>query len=436
VIGVVLVPGGPPTLTPTASVTLRWTEPTSGFGPIASYIVRYTNDPTIGAILTDAEFDSAQVVTFAGQPTRDTTVAPPVATVTVTGLATARQYWFAVKMVDSIGQLSPLSGSPTVITSPPLPTNPGPLDSVAPAAVADLAEVATSTTSTSITLSWTATGDDGTTGTAMEYDVRYATFPLTSQNYTQGVQVAAPQPATSGQAELMTLVGLSSNTQYFVLVKVMDDVGNASFSNLAVGQTGLRRGYTLVSIPKVLAAPNDSVLQVFADDVGSSPTVYRWRSMGADVNTGCYDGYPGPFTYSSSYPCNPIATVGTGLGYYVYNSSESTNGRAVLDASGTAVTAPTFDIALSLGFNMVGNPYELEIPLKDVSVKRGATGTPVPFEQAVLPPNRWVGPALLLFDGVLSRPHGVEDPQAVFKPWNGGWIQSFYDDVILVFTKP
>jgi hypothetical protein len=122
------------------------------------------------------------------------------------------------------------------------------------------------------------------------------------------------------------------------------------------------------------------------------------------------------------------------LGYYVYNSSESTNGRAVLDATGTPVTAPTVDIALSLGFNMVGNPYEREILLSAVSVKRGVAGTPVSYEQAVS--NGWVGPSLLLFDGVVSRPYGVSDPEAVFTPWNGGWIQSFVNDAILVFTSP
>jgi hypothetical protein len=307
-------------------------------------------------------------------------------------------------------------------------------DSTAPDAIADLAIAASNTSSTSLTISWTAVGDDGSVGTAAVYDVRYATFPLTSQNFSQGIQVPASAPAIASQAELMTLVGLSSNTQYFVLVKVMDEVGNASFSNLAIGQTGLRRGYTLVSIPKVLVAPNDSVVQVFGDDVGSGATVYRWRSMGGTVDTGCYDGYPSPFTYDSAYTCSPITTVGTGLGYYVYNSSESTNGRAVLDATGTPVTAPTVDIALSLGFNMVGNPYEREILLSAVSVKRGVAGTPVSYEQAVS--NGWVGPSLLLFDGVVSRPYGVSDPEAVFTPWNGGWIQSFVNDAILVFTSP
>jgi hypothetical protein len=418
---------GVPTST---SVTLRWTMPADDSGPIASYIVKYTSVATIGTILTDTEFNSSQVITFSGQPTRDSTISPPIETIIVTGLTAATQYWFSAKATDLASQLSPLSGSPTVTTNVAAP------DTVAPGAITNLSVVASSTTSTSIDLSWTATGDDGAVGTATEYEVRYATFPLTAQTFSEGRSAPAPQPAIAGGTEQITLVGLASNTQYFVAVKVMDEAGNASFSTLPddqVAQTGLRRGYTLVSIPKVLVAPTDTVLSVFGDDVGTV-TAYRWHSGGVDVDTGCYDGYPGAFTYDSRYTCSQIVTVGTGLGYYLYNASESTGGRAVLDAVGTSVTAPTFDIPLSVGFNMVGNPYEREIPLSAVSVKRGATGIPVSYQEAVS--DGWVGPSLLLFDGVVSRPYGVLDPAAVLKPWNGGWIQSFLDNVILVFPSP
>ena len=46
-------------------------------------------------------------------------------------------------------------------------------DTTAPAAVADLA--AGIPTTSSLTLTWTAPGDDGTTGTATSYDIRYRT---------------------------------------------------------------------------------------------------------------------------------------------------------------------------------------------------------------------------------------------------------------------
>ena len=52
-------------------------------------------------------------------------------------------------------------------------------DTTAPAAVSNLAT--SSPTSSSITLSWTAPGDDGNTGTATTYDIRYRTGPSTTQ---------------------------------------------------------------------------------------------------------------------------------------------------------------------------------------------------------------------------------------------------------------
>jgi chitodextrinase len=425
--------------TTTSSVTLRWTMPADDSPePIASYIVKYTDLATIGSILSEAEFDlsSPLVLTFSGAPTRDTSVSPPVETLVVTGLTAATRYWFSVKALDEEGQESPLSASPTAVTST------APADLTAPGAITDLAVVAASTTSSSLDVTWTATGDDGTSGTATEYDLRYAAFPLDDeQAFSLGHRVAVPQPSGTGSGERITLVGLSSNTQYFIGIKVIDEAGNASFSNVAVGQTGLRRGYTLVSIPKDLSSPDDAVLSVFQDEVGS-PTLYRWSSRStlltpreSDIDTGCYDGYPDGFSFDPQYTCTSIETVGTGLGYYLYNPSESIGGRAVLDADGgISVAIPTYEIPLALGFNMVGNPYEREIHLSAVMVKLGATGTPIPYSDAVA--AELVGPSLMLFDGVVSRPYGVSDPEAIFKPWNGGWIQSFVNDAILVFPGP
>jgi hypothetical protein len=415
---------GVPTST---SVTLRWTMPADDSGDIASYVVKYTSAPAIGTILSEAEFASPSVLTFGGQPTRNTSVQPFVETLTVTGLTAGTQYWFSVKAVDAVGQLSSLSGSPTATTS--VLSSP---DLSAPAAITDLAIVGSSATSSSLDVSWTAVADDAPSEPVTEYDVRYAAFPLTDLTFLQGLRVAAPQPANPGSNERITLVGLSSNTQYFVAIRVIDEAGNASLSNVAVGQTGLRRGYTLVSIPKTLSAPTNTVLSVFGDDV-SPLIVYRWSSRGVDVDTGCYDGFPSAFTFDPQYTCAAIQTVGTGLGYYLYNPSESTGGLAVLDAVGSPVTAPTYDVPLALGFNMVGNPYEREIHLSAVTVRQGTAG-PVSYQQAVA--NGWVGPSVLLFDGVVSHPYGVTDPEAIFTPWNGGWIQSFFDDVVLVFSSP
>jgi chitodextrinase len=420
---------GSPTET---SIMLRWTMPEDDSGAIASYIVKYTKSTTVGAMTSDAEFNLGppDVVTAPNQPLRDTTLQPYTETLVVSGLDPNTTYWFSVKAVDAVGQLGPLSNSPQATTGAAVP------DTTAPAPITDLRVVPTGTTSRSLQLSWTATGDDGSAGTATTYDVRYATFELTAANFTLGTPVVASPPKAAGAAEQMTLQGqgLASNTQYFVAIKAIDEAGNASLSNVVVGQTGLRRGYTLVSIPMALASPYDTVLSVFGDDVGSV-TLYRWRSQGRNLDQGCYDGYPSPYSPYPGYTCETIQTVGTGRGYFLYNADESTGGRAVLDAVGTAVAYdPPAEVLLFEGFNLVGNPYQREIHLSAVRVKQGATGTPVSYDQAVT--NGWVAPALLLFDGVVTQAYGVADPEAIFKPWNGGWIQSFVSDAILIFTRP
>jgi hypothetical protein len=106
----------------------------------------------------------------------------------------------------------------------------------------------------------------------------------------------------------------------------------------------------------------------------------------------------------------------------------------VLDATGTAVTASAADVSLELGFNLVGNPYGGEILLSAVQVKRG-TGSPVPYATAVT--NNWVAPAVYVYDGATTQAVGLATtPPAVFKPWNGVWVQSLVSDAVLVLTAP
>src|SRR5262245_57213245 len=66
----------------------------------------------------------------------------------------------------------------------------GPGDTTPPAQTTTLA--AGSPTTGSITLTWTAPGDDGTTGRASHYDIRYSTLALNQVTWTTAHQVASP----------------------------------------------------------------------------------------------------------------------------------------------------------------------------------------------------------------------------------------------------
>jgi PGF-CTERM protein len=102
-------------------------------------------------------------------------------------------------------------------------------DAIPPAAVTDLA--ATSPTTSSIVLTWTAPGDDGSIGRATTYDIRYlaGTTPITNANWEDAVQATGePSPSVAGNAESFTITGLSAGVQYYFAIKTADEVPNWS----------------------------------------------------------------------------------------------------------------------------------------------------------------------------------------------------------------
>ncbi len=110
-------------------------------------------------------------------------------------------------------------------------------DTTPPDAIDNL--IATSPTATSLTLNWTSTGDDGNTGQASSYDVRFSTFNINEANFEQAVPATdAPAPALSGTAESFVVSALQPGTQYNFALKIIDEAGNASaISNIASATT-------------------------------------------------------------------------------------------------------------------------------------------------------------------------------------------------------
>ena len=117
-------------------------------------------------------------------------------------------------------------------------------DSSPPDAISDLA-TGTVTTS-SIDLSWTAPGDNGATGTATTYDVRYSTSTITAGNWATAAQATGePAPQVAGSAETFTVTGLSESTTYFFAIKTSDEVPNESaLSNVPSAATASSASFT------------------------------------------------------------------------------------------------------------------------------------------------------------------------------------------------
>ncbi len=134
-------------------------------------------------------------------------------------------------------------------------------DSIPPAAVTDLA--ASNATSNAMDLSWTATGDDGYTGTASYYDVRYSTSPIDETNFFDATEaVGEPDPGPSGTFETMTVAGLDFNTTYYFALKVLDEYGNYSpISNLVTGTT--------LGIPDIAVDPTSMTEELISGGASS-----------------------------------------------------------------------------------------------------------------------------------------------------------------------
>lgn len=108
-------------------------------------------------------------------------------------------------------------------------------DDMAPAAVTNLS--ITDVKPTQITVTWTATGDDGTAGTASFYQLRWATTPITAANFGAANPVPIPAPKPSGSAESAT-IQVTPDSPIFVALLVQDEQFNTStLSNVPTATT-------------------------------------------------------------------------------------------------------------------------------------------------------------------------------------------------------
>jgi len=122
-----------------------------------------------------------------------------------------------------------LYGNPQVVT-----------DTIPPGRVTDL--LATSASGNSISLRWTAPGDDGYTGTASLYDVRYSTSPLGSDTSAwweaADTAIGEPNPQPAGLEETFELSGLAAHTRYYIALETADERPNWSLiSNIVTDST-------------------------------------------------------------------------------------------------------------------------------------------------------------------------------------------------------
>ena len=104
---------------------------------------------------------------------------------------------------------------------------------IPPAAVKDFSISAT-VGGTSALLSWTAPGNEGITGTAVSYDIRYSNTLITETTWATATQVSGePTPSVAGTQQSMTITGLTANTRFYFAIKTANSTLVSGISNPA-----------------------------------------------------------------------------------------------------------------------------------------------------------------------------------------------------------
>jgi ferredoxin/chitodextrinase len=161
----------------------------------------------------------------------DPAVAGSAESYLVSQLAANTTYYFAIKAFDASGNSSPLEPSLQVTTLE---------DDMAPAPITDFAvREGLTVVHGRIKVEWTAPGDNGTSGTAASYEVRYSTSEINESNWQDATVVSSgvPDPAAAGTEQNFNINFLEDATIYYFAIKTTDAAGNTSeISNCPAGK--------------------------------------------------------------------------------------------------------------------------------------------------------------------------------------------------------
>jgi formylglycine-generating enzyme required for sulfatase activity len=123
-------------------------------------------------------------------------------------------------------------------------------DTTSPATVTSLS-AGTGAAPGSVELSWIAPGDDGATGTATAYVVRYNAVPIDEDNWASSTDAPGePLPGPAGSVQSMTVSGLLASQHYYFALKTEDEVPNASGVSNSPGANA-QSGSHAVYLPQV-----------------------------------------------------------------------------------------------------------------------------------------------------------------------------------------
>lgn len=216
-----------------------------------------------------------------------------------------------------------------------------------------------------LTLAWTAPGDDGTVGTAATYELRMSLSPIDEPGWGGATVVTgAPTPLPAGAHQTMVVRGLTNGTTYYFAIKTVDDAGNwSAISNLVrwdwvidtappAAPSGLSAATVTGGGVRVSWSPNSE-----ADLAGY--TVYRALSAG-----GPYTAVTGALLTTASFVDMTIPAGAAAAWYQVSARDNSGNESARSSIASITLTVETGGWSLEPGYpNPSGSGVTVRIPI-------------------------------------------------------------------------
>lgn len=228
---------GAPNLTQSCSYVAPDTTPPAISTPAVSVI---TNSAAISFTTNENSNSYIQYGLTAsyGQQTQTTSNSTNFS-ITISNLSSNTGYNYRIISTDSLGNTNQSINYAFTTNQATTP------DTTPPADIANFS--ASNITQTSAKLNWTASGDDGQTGIAAGYDIRYSTSPITGASWASAAQVSGePNPSLSGSEDYVS-VGLAPSTTYYFAVKTFDEAGNIS---------GLSNIISFITLDNAITPPN------------------------------------------------------------------------------------------------------------------------------------------------------------------------------------
>lgn len=249
------------------SLTAAWT--TTGddgiVGQATFYDLRYSKEP-----ITEESWSRATPFEGSSHPFE----AGELQGRPVFGLEASTIYYFAVKMGDEDRNWSTISNIVSEVTA-------GYSDSLPPATIEDLA--IDSTSAFSITLSWTAPGDDGMEGRAAIYDARFSVLPIENEaDWRRSARlIGEPFPEVAGELQKMTITGLIPDREFFFSIRAGDEIIN--WSELGSDIPGNTRAAESI--------PPSAITDLTVIHVTTTSVELSWTAPGDDGDVGQATGY-------------------------------------------------------------------------------------------------------------------------------------------------